>query len=248
MNLMLKAEGLLKSFGGLTAVANVDLAVAEGEVRSVIGTNGAGKTSLFNLLTGYWSCDAGKVFLDGRDITSLSAPERVCLGVARTFQRTNIFANLTIEENVLIPLLRKHGRSRNVVTPASRLYKKEIEDILESVGLSERRGRVAGTLSHGHQRCLELAIALANNPRLLLLDEPAAGMSVSECAQMMELVKDINQRFGLTILLTEHDMNVVFSLSERITVMHLGRVIAEGTPDEIKNNREVQQIYLGEAR
>jgi branched-chain amino acid transport system ATP-binding protein len=248
MHLMLKAEKLLKSFGGLTAVANVDLAVAEGEVRSVIGTNGAGKTSLFNLLTGYWSCDAGKIFLDGKDITSVSAPDRVCLGVARTFQRTNIFGNLTIEENVLIPLLRKHGRSRNVVTPANRLYKKEIEDILESVALSESRGRIAGTLSHGHQRCLELAIALANSPRLLLLDEPAAGMSVSECAQMMELDKDINKRLGLTILLTEHDMNVVFSLSEMITVMHLGRVIAEGTPDEIKNNREVQQIYLGEAR
>jgi branched-chain amino acid transport system ATP-binding protein len=248
MNLMLKAEGLLKSFGGLTAVANVDLAVAEGEIRSVIGTNGAGKTTLFNLLTGYWKCDAGKVFLDGRDITSISAPERVCLGVARTFQRTNIFANLSVEENVLIPLLRKHGRSRNVVTPSNRLYKKEIEDLLESVALSEQRGRIAGTLSHGHQRCLELAIALANSPRLLLLDEPAAGMSVSECAQMMDLVKNINQQRNLTILLTEHDMNVVFSLSERITVMHLGRVIAEGTPDEIKNNSQVQQIYLGEVR
>jgi branched-chain amino acid transport system ATP-binding protein len=246
MNVILKAEGLIKSFGGLTAVANVDLAVMEREIRSVIGTNGAGKTTLFNLLTGYWSCDAGKVFLEGKEITSLSAPEIVCLGVARTFQRTNIFANLSVEDNVLIPLLRRHGRSRNVVTPSNRLYKKEIEELLESVALSEQRGRIAGTLSHGHQRCLELAIALANGPRVLLLDEPAAGMSVSECAQMMELVRNINQQRGLTILLTEHDMNVVFSLSERITVMHLGRVIAEGTPEEIQNNKEVQQVYLGE--
>jgi branched-chain amino acid transport system ATP-binding protein len=246
MNVILKVERLLKSFGGLTAVANVDLTVAEGEIRSVIGTNGAGKTTLFNLLTGYWRCDAGKVLLEGKDITSLSAPEIVCLGVARTFQRTNVFANLSVEENVLIPLLRKYGRSRNLVTPSKGLYKKEIQDLLESVALSEQRGRQAGTLSHGHQRCLELAIALANNPRLLLLDEPAAGMSVSECAQMMELVKNINRQRGLTILLTEHDMNVVFSLSERITVMHLGRVIAEGTIEEIQNNEEVQRVYLGE--
>jgi len=246
MKVILKVEGLLKSFGGLTAVANVDLTVAEGEIRSVIGTNGAGKTTLFNLLTGYWKCDAGRVLLEGKDITSLSAPEIVRRGVARTFQRTNVFANLSVEENVLIPLLRKYGRSRNLVTPSKDLYKKEIQDLLESVALSEQRGRVAGMLSHGHQRCLELAIALANSPRLLLLDEPAAGMSVSECAQMMELVKDINKRLGLTILLTEHDMNVVFSLSEMITVMHLGRVIAEGTIEEIQNNEEVQRVYLGE--
>jgi len=246
MGVILRAEGLRKNFGGLKAVDDVNLLVAEGEVRSVIGTNGAGKTTLFNLLTGYWSCDAGKVFWEGKDITSASAPEIVCLGVARTFQRTNIFANLSVQENVLIPLLRRYNRSRNVVTPSNRLYKKEIEALLESVALSEQRECVAGTLSHGHQRCLELAIALANSPRLLLLDEPAAGMSVSECAQMMELVKKINQQRGLTILLTEHDMNVVFSLSKRITVMHLGRVIAEGTPEEIQSNREVQQVYLGE--
>lgn len=246
MGVMLKAEGLGKSFGGLTAVANVDITVTEGELRGVIGPNGAGKTTLFNLLTGYSSCDTGTIFLEGKEITSLSAPERVLLGIARTFQRTNIFANLSVEENVLIPLLRRHGRSWSLVTPSSRLFKEEIQDLLQSVGLSEQVGRTAGTLSHGHQRCLELAIALANNPKVLLLDEPAAGMSISECAQMMELVKNINEQRGLTILLTEHDMNVVFSLAQRITVMHFGTVIAEGTPQEIQNKREVQEVYLGE--
>lgn len=246
MNVILSAEHLFKSFGGLTAVADVSLTVTEGEVRSIIGTNGAGKTTVFNLLTGYWKCDGGKVLLEGKDITGLSAPERVTRGMARTFQRTNIFGNLSVEDNVLVPFLRRHNRSWNMVSPSARLYKDEIEELLKSVGLSEERGRIAGTLSHGHQRCLELAIALANDPHILLLDEPAAGMSVGECLQMMELVKEINERRRLTILLIEHDMNVVISLSHYITVMHLGSIIAEGTPEEIKSNAEVQRVYLGE--
>lgn len=246
MNVILKAEGLRKNFGGLKAIDHVDLVVKEGELRSIIGPNGAGKTTLFNLLTGYLSCDSGKIFLKGKEITSSSAPDIVCFGVARTFQRTNIFPNLSVAENVLIPFLRRHGRSWNLLRPSNRLYKKEISDLLESVGLSEQAGYIAGTLSHGHQRCLEVAIALANTPSILLLDEPTAGMSVSECAQMLELVRNINQQRGLTILLTEHDMNVVFSLSQRITVMNFGKIIAEGTPEEIRNKKEVQEVYLGE--
>jgi branched-chain amino acid transport system ATP-binding protein len=246
MGLILKAEGLRKNFGGLKAIDDVDLMVAEGELRSIIGPNGAGKTTLFNLITGYFPCDSGRIFLKDREITSLSAPEIVCFGVARTFQRTNIFSNLSVEENVMIPFLRRHGHSWNAVTPIQRLFKKETRDLLENMGLSEQVGREAGTLSHGHQRCLEMAIALANMPSLLLLDEPTAGMSVSECAQMLELVKNINEQFGLTILIIEHDMNVVFSLSQKITVLHFGKVIAEGTPEEIRNKREVQQVYLGE--
>jgi branched-chain amino acid transport system ATP-binding protein len=246
MEPILKVEGVTKRFGGLVAVSEVSLAVAEGEVRSVIGTNGAGKTTLFNLLTGYSRCDSGKVFLDGKNITPLSAPDIVRRGIARTFQRTNIFANITVEENILIPLLRKHGHSSDAVTPSRRLYRDKIAALLESVALSGLGRRTAGALSHGHQRCLELAIALANDPRVLLLDEPAAGMSVSECSRMMELIKNINRERGLTILLTEHDMNLVFSLSERITVMHLGAVIAEGTTEEIQADEQVQQVYLGE--
>jgi branched-chain amino acid transport system ATP-binding protein len=246
MNVILKAEGLRKNFGGLKAVDNVDLTITEGELRGVIGPNGAGKSTLFNLLTGYYSCDSGRIFLKGREITSLSAPEIVCFGMARTFQRTNIFGNLTVKENVLIPLLRNNGSSWNPLTPINRLFKKEIEDLLETMGISDKADHVASTLSQGHQRCLEIAVALANMPDILLLDEPASGMSVSESANMLELVKSINRQRGTTILFTEHDMNVVFSLAQKITVLHFGKVIAEGTPDEIRNTKEVQQVYLGE--
>ena len=246
MGVILKAEGLTKSFGGLRAVDNVDLLIEEGEFRSIIGPNGAGKTTLFNLLTGFFHCDSGKIFWKGREITSLSSHEIVCLGIVRTFQRTNIFPNLTVSENVLIPLLRRHGKSWNLVTPIKDLFKEEVGDIVENTGLSEQAGCVANTLSQGHQRCLELAIALANKPDLLLLDEPTAGMSVSESAKMLELAKNINQQRKMTILFTEHDMNVVFSLSQRITVMHFGKIIAEGTPEEIRNKKEVQLVYLGE--
>ncbi len=246
MNVILRVEGLRKAFGGLRAVADVDLTIREAELRSIIGPNGAGKTTLFNLLTGYLNCDSGRIFLKGEDITYLSSPERVCLGMARTFQRTNIFSSLSVEQNVLVPILRRQGNSWNFITPSKHLYKNQLQEILQSVGLSEEAERIAGTLSHGHQRCLEVAIALANMPSLLLLDEPTAGMSISECSQMLELVKNINQKLGLTIIVIEHDMNVVFSLSESITVMHLGRIIAEGMPQEIKTNREVQEVYLGE--
>ena len=246
MGVILKAEGLSKYFGGLKAVDNVDLVVKEGEFRSIIGPNGAGKSTLFNLLTGFFHCDSGKIFWKGRKITSLSAPEIVCLGIVRTFQRTNIFPNLTVWENVLVPLLRRHGKSWDLITPIKHLFKQELGDIIESTGLSEQTESIASTLSQGHQRCLELAIALANMPTLLLLDEPTSGMSVSESAKMLELVKSINQKHGVTILFTEHDMKVVFSLSQRITVMHFGKIIAEGTPDEIRNIKEVQAVYLGE--
>jgi branched-chain amino acid transport system ATP-binding protein len=247
MGVILKGEGLSKFFGGLKAVDSVDLVVKEGEFRSIIGPNGAGKSTLFNLLTGFFHCDTGKIFWKGREITSFSADEIVGLGIVRTFQRTNIFPNLTVWENVLVPLLRRHGKSWNLITPIKHLFKQEIQDIIESTGLSEQVGCIASTLSQGHQRCLELAIALANMPTLLLLDEPTSGMSVSESAKMLDLVKNINQQRGMTILFTEHDMNVVFSLSQRITVMHFGKIIAEGTPEEIRNNREVQSVYLGEA-
>jgi branched-chain amino acid transport system ATP-binding protein len=246
MEVILKAEGLSKFFGGLKAVDNVDFMVKEGEFRSIIGPNGAGKTTLFNLFTGFFHCDTGKIFWKGKEITSLPAPEIVCLGIVRTFQRTNIFPNLSVWENVSVPLLRRHGKSWDLMTPMKHLFKQEIQEIIESTGLSALSGRMASTLSQGHQRCLELAIALANMPDLLLLAEPTAGMSVSESAKMLDLVKAINQQRGVTILFTEHDMNVVFSLSQKITVMHFGKIIAEGTPEEIRNKREVQLVYLGE--
>lgn len=225
----------------------VDLNVREGEIRGIIGPNGAGKTSLFNLLTGYLRCSSGRIFWKEKEITHLSTPDLVRLGIARTFQKTNIFPNITVRENALVPLLRMHGQSWNPQRAAHGLFRREIEDLLEGVGLSGHAETVAGTLSHGGQRCLELAIALANGPSLLLLDEPTAGMSVGESATMMNLLTGINEQMGLTILLTEHDMKVVFSVSQRITVLHFGKIIAQGTPEEIRNNVEVQRIYLGEA-
>ncbi len=246
MGVILKTESLSKSFGGLKAIDQVNLFVEEGEIRSVIGSNGAGKTTLFNLITGYFRSDSGKIIWRDREITSLPVPEVTCLGIARVFQRNNTFLNLTVWENVMLPFLRVHKQGWNLMTPVRRLNQKEVEELVEEVGLSEQIDHIASTLSHGHQRRLELAIALANRPALLLLDEPTAGMSVSECTEMMSLLMRLNQKRGLTILLTEHDMKVVFSVSQRITVLHFGRVIAEGSPEEIRNNEEVQRVYLGE--
>jgi len=247
MGIILRTESLSKSFGGLKAIDRVDLFVEEGELRSVIGSNGAGKTTLFNLITGYFRSDSGKIIWRDREITSLPVPEVTCLGIARVFQRTNTFLNLTVWENVMLPFLRVYKQGWNLLTPVRRLNQRDVEELVEEVGLSEQFDRIASTLSHGHQRRLELAIALANRPALLLLDEPTAGMSVSECTEMMSLLMRLNQKRGLTILLTEHDMKVVFSVSQKITVLHFGRIIADGSPDEIRNNEEVQRVYLGES-
>jgi branched-chain amino acid transport system ATP-binding protein len=247
MGIILRTELLSKSFGGLKAIDRVDLFVEEGELRSVIGSNGAGKTTLFNLITGYYPSDSGKIIWRDREITHLPVPEVTCLGIARVFQRTNTFLNLTVWENVMLPFLRVRKQAWNLLTPVSRLNKRDVEELVEEVGLSEQIAHIASTLSHGHQRRLELAIALANMPTLLLLDEPTAGMSISECTEMMNLLMRLNQKRGLTILLTEHDMKVVFSVSQRITVLHFGKIIAEGSPEEIRNNEEVQRVYLGES-
>ncbi len=247
MGIILRTELLSKSFGGLRAIDRVDLSVNEGELRSIIGANGAGKTTLFNLITGYFPSDSGKIIWRDKEITSLPVPEVTCLGIARVFQRTNTFLNLTVWENVMLPFLRVDKQGWNLVTPVSRLNKRGVEELLEEVRLSPQIDHIASTLSHGHQRRLELAIALANRPTLLLLDEPTAGMSVSECTEMMSLLTRLNQKRGLTILLTEHDMKVVFSVSQRITVLHFGRIIAEGSPEEVRNNEEVQKVYLGES-
>jgi branched-chain amino acid transport system ATP-binding protein len=245
MGALLRTESLSKSFGGLRAVDNVNFSVNEGELRSIIGSNGAGKSTFFNLLSSYFRSDAGRILWRDRDITHLRRVEITCLGIARVFQRTNTFLNLTVWENAMLPLLRVHKQGWQMLTPVSRLNRREVEELVEEVGLLERIDHIASTLSHGDQRRLELAIALANRPALLLLDEPTAGMSVSECTEMMTLLLRLNQKRGLTILLTEHDMKVVFSVSQRITVLHFGRIIAEGSPEEIRNNEEVQTVYLG---
>ncbi|HKB25543.1 MAG TPA: ABC transporter ATP-binding protein [Methylomirabilota bacterium] len=245
---MLEVRDLRKSFGGFEAVGGVSLSVAAGQVTAIIGPNGAGKTTLFNLITGHVRPDAGAVRFDGRDITGL-APHDVCrLGVGRSFQRTNIFPRLTVFQNVQAAFISHRRRGLDLFTPVDRLYRDETLALLASLGLLDRSGEMSGFLSHGAQKQLELGIALASEPRLLLLDEPTAGMSAVETRDTIRLISRIARERGLTLLFTEHDMEVVFSIAQTITVLHQGRVIAGGTPAEVRGDPEVRRVYLGERR
>jgi branched-chain amino acid transport system ATP-binding protein len=245
---VLEVRGVRKSFGGFLAVGGVSLTVERGRIAAIIGPNGAGKTTFFNLVTGHLKPDAGTVLLDTRDVTGL-APHDICrLGMGRSFQRTNIFPRLTVYENVQAAFLSHRGRGHDLWSRVGRLYREETEALLTSLGLRERAGETSGFLSHGAQKQLELGIALASEPSLLLLDEPTAGMSATETRDTIRLVEHIARERGLTLLFTEHDMEVVFSIAERITVLHQGRVIAEGTPAEVRADAEVRRVYLGERR
>ena len=245
---MLEVRDLRKSFDGFQAVGGVSLSVAQGQTAAIIGPNGAGKTTFFNLITGHVKPDAGAVVLEGRDITGV-APHDVCrLGMGRSFQRTNIFPRLTVFQNVQAAYLSHRGRGRNLWSRVEHLYRDETEALLASLGLLAQAGEVSGFLSHGAQKQLELGIALASEPRLLLLDEPTAGMSAGETRETIQLIGRITRERGLTVLFTEHDMEVVFSIAQKITVLHQGRVIAEGTPTDVRADPEVRRVYLGERR
>ena len=245
---MLDVRGLRKTFDGFEAVGGVSLTVTAGQIAAIIGPNGAGKTTVFNLITGHLRPDEGAVVLEGRDITGMP-PHDVCrLGMGRSFQRTNIFPRLTVFQNVQAALLSHRGRGLDFFARVERLYREETEALLASLGLLDHAGEVGGYLSHGAQKQLELGIALASEPRLLLLDEPTAGMSAAETRDTIGLISRIARERGLTLLFTEHDMEVVFSIAERITVLHQGRVIAEGTPAEVRSDPEVRRVYLGERR
>jgi len=244
---VLEVRGLCKSFAGFRAVSDVDLAVAEGEIAAVIGPNGAGKSTLFNLITGHLRPTAGSVFVNGRDITGV-APHKICgMGLGRSFQRTNIFPKLTVLENVRSALLAHRGQGPNFWSRAKALCADEAESLLASIGLSAQMHAVAGTLSYGNQKQLELGIALASDPKILLLDEPTAGMSASETHETMALIARIARERHLTLLFTEHDMAVVFSIAQRIAVMHQGRLIAHGDPTEVRADAQVRRVYLGDA-
>jgi branched-chain amino acid transport system ATP-binding protein len=245
---MLEVRDLRKSFDGFLAVGGVSLTVARGEFAAIIGPNGAGKTTFFNLVTGHLRPDAGTVLLNGRDVTGMP-PHRICrLGLGRSFQRTNIFPRLTVFENVQAAFISHRGRGRSFWTAVQGLYREETHAVLASIGLLDRAGEVGGFLSHGGRKQLELAIALASEPELLLLDEPTAGMSATETRETIELISRIARERELTLLFTEHDMEVVFSIARRITVLHQGRVIAHGTPAEVRGDAEVRRVYLGERR
>jgi branched-chain amino acid transport system ATP-binding protein len=244
---ILRVESLAKRFGGLEALGGVDLSVAPGEFRAIIGPNGAGKSTFFNTMTGLLRPDAGRVIFEGRDVTGEPPHRLVRRGVARTFQITSVFHDLSALENVQISLLAHARRSWSVWPEARGLHAARARELLELVGLDGAAARIAGTLAHGDQKRLELAIALAGEPRLLLLDEPTAGMAAQERLESIRLVHRVASELGVSCVFTEHDMAVVFAVATRITVMHQGKVLAEGTPAEVRARREVQQVYLGEA-
>ena len=235
-----------KSFGGVRAVDDVSLALPAGEIRALIGPNGAGKTTLFNILTGQLPADEGTVRFRGRPIDGLRPWEIWRRGIGRTFQITATFATLTVLENVQVARLSHAGQSRVLVRPAHAFEVAAATALLEQVGLAEQRLRPAGVLAYGDLKKLELAIALAHDPTLLLLDEPTAGMAPAERGALMALTAGIARARGLTVLFTEHDMDVVFAIADRIMVLHQGRLLAEGPPDEVRAHREVQAVYLGD--
>ena len=244
---MLRVEEIHKSFDDFKAVNGVNLTVEKGELVAVIGPNGAGKTTLFNLITGQLKPDQGKVVFKDEDISKLP-PYKICSrGIARSFQIANIFPRLTVFRNVQVSVLSQQGKSRKLFYPAEKLAVEETNSILESVGLSDKAGNTAGSLAHGDQRALEIAIALGNEPELVILDEPTAGMSPEETTATMELIKRLADSRGLTILFCEHDMEVVFDAAQSIMVMHQGLTIIQDKPDEVRNSRQVQECYLGGA-
>ena len=235
---LLTTKGLSRSFGGLRAVDGVDFALMPGEIRAVIGPNGAGKTTFVSLVSGRIQPSSGMIVFDGADITNLPAYARVRLGVAYTFQITSVFANLSTYDNVALPVQRTltDGRSKGAVRTG-------VMAALERTGLADRAHMPAGQLSYGHQRLLEVAMGLALKPRLLILDEPTQGLADSEIDNFIELVREIAK--SATVLLIEHNMPVVMQLADRITVFNAGRILAEDTPEAIRENAEVQQAYLG---
>src|ERR1700737_3784768 len=243
---LLTVEGLSKRFGGLKAVDGVSLEVLEGRRHAVIGPNGAGKSTLFNLLTGQIRPDSGKVVFGGVDITGRRPHQLSRFGIGRAFQITNIFPKLTVLQNLQYSMLAHRGDTVRPFGIADRRYRDEATQLLEVVGLGPVSSLHAGLLSHGDQRALELAISLALGTRLLLLDEPTAGMSPYETKRAMELVNGVVAQQGLTLLFCEHDMDIVFGIADVVTVMHQGSVLAEGSPEAIRANPEVQRIYLGD--
>ena len=247
MTTALDASGLKKSFGGVAAVKGVDFSVAAGEAVALIGPNGAGKTTTFNLLNGQIKPDAGRVNLYGADITGRAPEQLFRLGVARTFQITATFTSMTVRENVQMALMSYERRARSAVALATRAGLRNASDLLTAIGLAEQGQRAASELAYGDLKRLELAMALANNPRLMLMDEPTAGMAPAERELLMQLAVKTCRDRNVALLFTEHDMDVVFGSADRVIVINRGRIIAQGSPDEVRANAEVRAVYLGGA-
>ena len=244
---LLKVENVSRQFGSLIAVNGVSMTVEAGELRAVIGPNGAGKTTFFNLISGFLTPSSGKIIFDGQDITHLLPARRVWRGIARTFQITEVFPELSVRENLRIAVEVASGyRLRAwLSSTANGEVKARVVDLLEMGGLAPKADRLVGELSHGDQRATEIMMSVALNPRLLLLDEPTAGMGDQETYQITQLVRRLHREKNCTIVLIEHDMRVVFHLADRITVLDQGALLAEGSPQEIAANARVQEAYLG---
>ncbi len=242
----LAVRGLCKSFGGIAAADNVDLDIATGEIHAIIGPNGAGKTTLINLLSGLLPADGGTVRFDGSNITRASAPKRCRRGLARSFQITSIFREASALDNVALAVQAAAGHSFRFwqVARQDAALRDPAYELLERVGLADRAGVNAGNLAHGEQRQLEIAIVLATKPKMMLLDEPMAGMGSAESERLIALLRELKGHY--TMLLIEHDMDAVFALADRITVLVYGRTIATGTPQEIRANTDVRRAYLGD--
>ena len=246
---LLKVQNVSRHFGSLVAVNGVSLTVEPGELRAVIGPNGAGKTTFFNLISGFFPPTAGRILFDDQDVTALPPHQRVIMGMARTFQITEIFPELNVRENLRIPVEVAAGlRLRPWLSKsADAKIRERVAELMELGGLSEKADRLVGELSHGDQRATEIMMSLALKPRLLLLDEPTAGMGDQETYDITRLIRSLHKDQGLSIVLIEHDMRVIFHLADRIMVLAEGAVLAEGTPDEIANSEVVQAAYLGKA-
>jgi len=242
---MLRVQDVQKSFDSFVAVAEANLVVERGEVVAVIGPNGAGKSTLFKLITGHLKPDRGKILFKDEAISGLP-PYQICRkGISLSFQIVNIFSRLTVFENVQVAVLSHQKRTFNLFSPAQRLAVMQTNEILQSVGLSHLANRVSGSLSHGDQKVLEIAIAMGNDPELLILDEPTAGMSPEETANTINLINRLTKDLGLTILFCEHDMELVFAIADKIMVMQQGVSLVQGEPGEVRDNKLVQEAYLG---
>lgn len=253
-DILLEAKGIVKRFGGLIAVQNIDYEIPRGSISAIIGPNGAGKTTFFNLMTGIYRPDAGKIIFDGKNLIGLRPDQINGVGIARTFQNIRLFGSMTVIENILVGM---HTQLQiDIIGPMFRLpgfnrqeaeAQRKAEDLIAFVGLGDQANEVARNLPYGAQRRLEIARALASNPKLLLLDEPTAGMNPHETAEAMALFKRVRDERGTTVLLIEHDMRVVMGISERIMVLDYGQKLAEGTPEEIRRNQAVVDAYLGKS-
>lgn len=244
---ILEIENLTKKFGHVAALSNVTLSIRDGEITSLIGPNGAGKTTVYNVVTGKFPPTSGRIIFKGEDITGLPSFTIWRKGISRSFQITNVFKTLTVLENIRTALIVHSGKSLQFFKPIVHyddLHEKTLH-ILKLIGLEDKEDLPCQEISHGDMRIVEVGIALANEPELIFLDEPTAGMNPEETRRMVDLIKELFETTGTTFFLTEHDMNVVFSISNRIIVLNYGEILADGTPEEIRQNKEVKRAYLG---